>query len=174
MEHLLIPYKRAAMLKDKALAALEKRLKCSIKVVNGNEVVIEGSPYDEYNAKNVIQAFGRGFEMDATYKLLSEEYFFEQINLKDVFHTKDQILRVKARIIGKEGKAKEYIESVSGVQLAIFGSTVSMIGKIDEIQVAKTALKVLIEGGMHKTAYRVMENERKKMRMEEYGRHDSG
>jgi ribosomal RNA assembly protein len=171
MEHILIPEKRAGLLKEKVLLDLSKKLRCKITLTNGNEVMIEGESYDEYNAKNVLQAFGRGFDLDSAYKLLIEDYFFEQINIKDVFHTKDQLERVKARIIGTEGKTKLYIESLSGVKLAIFGGTISMIGRIEEIQVAKTGIKVLIEGGMHKTAYRIMENEQKKIRSEEYGKH---
>lgn len=173
MEHLLIPQKRAGLLDEKTLKALAKRLGCRLSLENGNEVIIEGEPYNEYNAKNVLQAFGRGFPLDATYKLLGEDYFFEMINLKDMFRAKEQMMRVKARIIGKEGRAKEYIESVSGAQLSVYGSSISLIGRIDEIRVATSAIKVLLGGGMHKTAYRIMENEKRKVKSEQYG-HTTG
>ncbi len=159
MEQILIPEKRAELLDKKMLKGLRDRLGCKIEV-EGNQVTIEGEPYDEFNAKNVISAFGRGFELDKAYRLLNEEYYFQQINLKDAFHSKEQIMRVKARIIGTEGKAKEYIESVSGADIAIFGSSVSIIGKIDDLKVAEAAIRILIGGGTHKTAYMVMEKER--------------
>lgn len=166
MEQILIPTKRFVLLegdKQKLLKEFQKRLSCKITLSGESEVTIEGEPYDEYNAKQVIQAFGRGFEPKECYKLLSEDYYFEQINMKESFRKRDQLQRMKARVIGEEGKAKTYIESVSGAKLSIFGSTVSLIGKIDEITVAKAALNVLINGGKHKTAYHVMENEKRKV-----------
>lgn len=162
MEQILIPHKRAELIDKKMLKTLSDRLGCRIELEE-NVVSIEGEPYDEYNAKNVITAFGRGFELDKALKLLSDDYFFQQINLKDTFHSKEQIMRVKARIIGTEGKAKEYMESFSGAEIAVFGSSVCIIGKIDEVKVAESAIRILITGGKHKTAYMVMEKERRKL-----------
>ena len=162
MEHLLIPHKRAALLDKKTLDKLRERLNCKLELTD-NEITIEGEPYDEYNAKNVIQAFARGFELGKAYRLLNEDIFFNQINLKDLFKSRDQLMRVKARIIGEEGRAKEYIESVSGAEIAVFGGTVSTIGTVDELKVANSAIQVLIDGGMHKTAYIVMDKEKQKI-----------
>ena len=164
MEHLLIPHKRAEMLDEKAIRGLEARLSCRIQKED-NDMIIEGKPYDEYNAKNVIQAFARGFDLNKAYRLLNENVFFQQVNLKDMFRSRDQLARVKARIIGKEGRAKEHIESVSGADVAVFGGTVSAIGTVDEIKVAMSAIQVIIDGGMHKTAYLVMDKEKQKIEM---------
>ncbi len=162
MEHILIPQQRAELLDEKAMAKLRDRLKCRIELEE-NDVSIEGEPYDEYNAKNVIQAFARGFDLNKAYRLLNEDVFFRQINLKDLFRSREQLARVKARIIGEKGKAKEYIESVSGADIAVFGGTVSTIGTVDELKVANAAIQVLIDGGMHRTAYIVMDKEKQKI-----------
>jgi ribosomal RNA assembly protein len=162
MEQILIPHKRAELLDKKMLKSLAERLGCKIELED-NVVTIDGESYDEFNAKNVITAFGRGFDLEKAYRLLGEEYFFQQINLKDAFGSKEQIMRIKARIIGTDGKAKEYIESVSGADISIFGSSVSIIGKIDDLKVAEAAIRMLIGGGTHKTAYMVMEKERIKL-----------
>lgn len=167
MEQILIPHKRAELIDKKLLAELRNRLGCRLELEE-NQITIDGEPYAEYNAKNVLTAFGRGFGLDKAYKLLNEDYFFEQINLKDMFRSEDQIVRVKSRIIGTDGRAKEYIESVSGADIAIFGSSISLIGKIDEIKVADAAIRILIGGGTHKTAYRIMEKERTKLNGEVY------
>ena len=161
MEHILIPHKRAELLDKKTIERIEERLRCSINI-DDNELTITGQPYDEYNAKNVLQAFGRGFELSKAYKLLNEDYFFQLINLKDIFGSKEQMMRIKARIIGTDGRAKGYIESVSGAELSIFGSSVSMMGRADELKVADSAIRILIDGGTHKTAYKVMEKEKRK------------
>ncbi len=168
MEHILIPHKRASLLDKKTLERLEDRLKCSVDLTD-NEVTINGQPYDEYNAKNVLQAFGRGFEISKAYKLLDEDYFFQTINLKDEFRNPDQLARVKARLIGSDGKAKEYIESVSGAEIVVYGNTISTIGRIDEVRIADAAIKILVGGGTHKTAYAVMEKEKRKINSETHG-----
>jgi len=163
MEHILIPEKRAAVLR-RILPKASEALSCRIELSDGNEVVIDGEPYAEYNAKNVMQAFGRGFPMSTAYKLLDDGYFFKYINLKDVLRSEDQIRRIKARIIGREGRTKEYIQDVSGAAVSIYGNTVGLIGTNEEIDTAIGALQVLIEGGTHKKAYRIMESIRRKHR----------
>ena len=165
VQQVLIPTKRAKLLKNKLLLdSIEKRLNCKIHLEEENQVVIEGEAYEEYNAKNIISAFGRGFEIDQAYSLLSEEYFFTPINLKEIFRNKEQLMRIKGRIIGENGKTKEYIESVSGAKLCIYESTVSLIGTIDQIKIANVAINILLEGGTHKKAYRVMEKARREQR----------
>lgn len=161
MEVLLIPEKRAKLLLAE-LESVRKKLKCKIELDNENEVRIEGDPYDEYTARNVIEAFGRGFDFSDAYKLLSDDYFFKYISLKEMFKSKEQAKRIKARIIGTEGKAKEYMQEVSGARIAVYGSTVGIIGRIDEVEIATSALQVLLEGGTHKKAYRIMESTRRK------------
>lgn len=162
MEHLLIPHKRAALLDDKAMGRLRERLRCKIELYE-NELTIEGESYDEYNAKNVLQAFARGFELDKAFRLLNEDVFFQMTNLKDLFKNREQLQRIKARIIGEKGRAKEYIESMSGADIAVFGGTVSTIGTVDELKVANAGIQVIIDGGMHKTAYIVMDKEKQKI-----------
>ncbi len=162
MEQITIPHSRAAELSS-MLESLSKRLGCSIELREGNEVLINGNGYNEYNARNVIQAFGRGFEIKKALRLLDEEYFFKYIRLKDAYGNKKQMLRVKARLIGEDGRAKEHIEEVSGAEIEIYGDTVGIIGKINELGIALPAIEVLMEGGTHKKAYRVMEAARRKL-----------
>lgn len=163
MEQILIPQRRIASLR-RMLSKAEQTLGCKLEISEGNEVVINGDGYAEYNAKNVIQAFGRGFSMNQAYKLLDETYFFKYINLKDILKNEEQIKRIKARIIGTGGKTKEYIESVSDATLSIYGNTVGMIGTTEQLAIATGGLQILVEGGTHKKAYRVMEGIRRKYR----------
>ncbi len=165
MEHILIPEKRAKLL-EKLLGNVEKMLSCKIKMVEGNEVVINGDAYSEFNAKNVIQAFGRGFELEKAYKLLSEDYFSKYVNFKDFFSNEEQIRRIKARVIGSSGKTKLYIEELSGADISIYGNTIGMIGKAGELTIASAGLQILLEGGNHKKAYNIMERMHRKLKEE--------
>jgi ribosomal RNA assembly protein len=163
MQQFLIPTKRAKLLEDRALLdSVSERLACGIEVRNGNEVVITGEAYDEYNAKNVLLAFGRGFDIHKAYKLLSEDYFFESADMKAMFKNEDRVRRIKARIIGSEGRAKSYMQSVSGADMVVYGDTVSMIGTIEELKIMRSALDVLLDGGTHKKAYTIMEKMKKR------------
>jgi ribosomal RNA assembly protein len=143
------------------LASVCKRLGCKIEVKDSNEVIISGGAYEEYNARNVVQAFGRGFDIDKAYKLLSDDYFFESIDMKGIFKNEEQIRRIKSRIIGREGKAKSYMQEVSGADLAIYGNTISIIGTVEETKIVRSALNVLLNGGTHSKAYVIMEKTKK-------------
>jgi len=168
MQQLLVPKKRAEKLRAH-LGELSSKLKCKISIEDENIIVLDGDSYDEYNAKNVIAAFGRGFDLNSSFRLLSEDYFFKSINLKEIFKSKDRIIMVEGRIIGKDGRSKRYIEAVSGAKISVFGGTISLIGTNEEIAIAESAINVLIDGGTHKKAYRVMEAARK--RFGAYGKH---
>lgn len=165
MEHILIPEKRAKLL-GKMLGGVGSRLSCKITVVDGNEVAISGDAYSEFNAKNVIQAFGRGFEMEKAYKLLNEDYFSKYVSFKDFFGNEEQIRRIKARVIGSSGKTKLYMEELSGADISIYGNTIGMIGRAGELKIASAGLQVLLEGGNHKKAYNIMERMHRKLRDE--------
>ncbi|MGA3020784.1 MAG: hypothetical protein ABSD68_02445 [Candidatus Micrarchaeales archaeon] len=163
MQHLIIPLKRAELLNKQLLGLICKRLECSVQLHNGNELVIEGDALSEYNAMNVMHAFARGFDFNTACKLLSDDYFFESIDLKEALKNQSHIRRIKARIIGKEGKTKSYVQSVSGVDLMIYGDTVSLIGRVNDIKVALAAINVLLESGTHNKAYTLMEKTRRRM-----------
>ncbi len=167
MQHLLIPKERIkALNKDKALQTLKERLGCKIEISNENEISIDGEAYDEYNARNVLSAFGRGFDEKTSLKLLEDDFFFTSINLKEEFKIPKSIHRMKARLIGLDGKTKTYIESVSGVSISIYGNTISFIGSVEDIKIANSAIEILLEGGTHKKAYAVMERLRRKAKEE--------
>jgi ribosomal RNA assembly protein len=160
MEHILIPEKRAESL-SKIIKEVSKVLNCRLEIVDGNNITVTGEAYDEYNARNVIQAYGRGFDINDAYKLLGEEIFFKFTDLKDFFRNDEQRRRIRARMIGREGKTKLYIEEISGAKIAIYGNTIGMIGTVEQLRIASAALQVLVEGGTHKKAYNIMERMRR-------------
>ncbi len=158
MEQIYIPKERLGLLRDrKTRTLLERICDCSISMESDEFVEITGSPYAEFIAKNVIFAFGRGFDVEAARLLLNEEYYFSSIDLKDALGGEKRIARIKGRVIGENGRTKRYIESVSAVKMSVYGDTVSFIGSTNEIKEAETAVNTLIEGGTHRLAYLRME-----------------
>ncbi|MFW5902419.1 MAG: KH domain-containing protein, partial [archaeon] len=67
------------------------------------------------------------------------------------------INRVKSRIIGKEGKTRNTLEKLSKTHISIKGKTVSIIGEIDRINLAKRGLLKLIQGTPHSAVYKELE-----------------
>ncbi|MEM0200855.1 MAG: hypothetical protein QXD23_00420 [Candidatus Micrarchaeaceae archaeon] len=163
MEIIFIPNKKISGV-YKVIDKLEKRLDCKIDILDESRIKIDGKPYDEYNLKNIIIAISMGFTLNHSYKLLNDEYFFKYIDLKDLIKKDSELKRIKARLIGTEGKTKNYIEDVSGAVIALQENTLGIIGTTEQLNIATSALQILVEGGTHKKAYRIMESLRKKYR----------
>jgi ribosomal RNA assembly protein len=112
--------------------------------------------------KEVFRAFGRGFDIEDALNLLDEKYFFDSIEVKDYAgkSAKRQIV-LKGRVIGKKGKMRKRIEELTNVKIAVYGKTVSIIGKWEDLQIAKRAIEMLLSGASHGSVYRFLE-ERKR------------
>jgi len=152
-----IPQKRINILKkdDRLKDKIEEFTKTKIGL--NDDVSIEGESVDVFQAKNVIKAFGRGFDLDDCFYLLEDEYGLEIINLSEFTKSKERLKVLKGRIIGTGGKTKKYIEKYTDVKTSIFGKTVAIIGKWDKIIVAREAIMKLIQGCTHQTLYRWLE-----------------
>ncbi len=160
MQQLYITKERIKSLRSdrKILKQVEKACHCKVAIADDGTVEISSKDaFEEFNARNIVQAFGRGFDIEVALTLTNPDVYFRAIDLGQVEHRKERIRQLKARIIGIGGKAKHYMESVSGSHISIYGDTVSMIGGISQIAEAETAINTIIDGGTHKTAYIRME-----------------
>jgi len=157
-----IPQKRMGILKkDKKLRDKIEEF-TNIKIELNDEVSIEGESVNVFQTKNIIKAFGRGFDLDDCFYLLEDEYGLEIINLSEFTKSKERLKVLKGRIIGTGGKTKKYIEKYADVKTSIFGKTVAIIGKWDKIYIAREAIMKLIQGCAHQTLYRWLERQAKK------------
>ncbi len=160
MEEVLIPRKRIEFMTGSGAGdRITKLCGCRIDASgNDNSVRISGEgAYSEFMAKNIITAIGRGFDVDTACLLAKDGYYFSYIDLKQAFGGEKRMLQVKARIIGRDGKTKRYIESLTSVKMSVYGHTVGFIGHIGEIEEAETAVRTLMEGSTHRLAYGRME-----------------
>ena len=87
----------------------------------------EAGSYDPVKAMklpDVVKAIGRGMAPDAAISLLQDDHFFELVDLRDyVGKRSNQQRRIRARIIGREGKIRKLIEQLTGTQISIYNST---------------------------------------------------
>ena len=157
-----IPQKRMDILKK--YKELKERIEefTNTKIELDDGVTIEGEGLNVFQAKNVIKAFGRGFDLDDCFYLLEDEYGLDIINLSEFTKSKERLKTLKGRIIGTGGKTKKYIEKYTDVKTSIFGKTVGIIGKWDKINIAREAIMKVIQGCSHQTLYRWLERQAKK------------
>lgn len=157
-----IPRQRIKILKtDRRLVEKIEKLSDS-KIKLNEEVSIECEDVLKLlRVKEVIKAFGRGFDIEVALNLLDEEYYLEVIDIKDFAgKSRSRLITLKGRVIGTEGKTKKLIEKFADVKISIHGKTISIIGKWDRVIIAKKAVEMLLLGSLHSSVYRFLEKER--------------
>lgn len=128
-------------------------------------------PLAVWKSRYIVKAIGRGFNPEISLKLMGDETLLEIINLPDyVGKSKKAIMRQKARIIGKEGRTKDIIIDMTGVDISIYGKTVAIIGGMEQIHIAKEAVEMILNGVRHKTVYAFLEKKSRDMKIQEFHR----
>ncbi len=119
-----------------------------------------------FKAKDVVTALGRGFSPEHAFRLIrDEEAVLDMLDLRAIFEKSEaDIKRVKGRIIGMNGKTRTIIEELTDVHVAVYGHTVAIIGTMEQVQVAREAIEMLIKGSMHGTVYRFLHRKRRELK----------
>lgn len=172
---LLIPKARVGALVGEAgrtKRRIEDELDCRIKVDEEGGVEIRcRDPLLLLRAKLVIQAIGRGFSTEDALLLVDESFMLEVINIEEEVGKKG-LERMRGRLIGREGSTRKKIEETTDTKLAIYGKTVSIIGKRKDIIAARRAIDSILGGATHGAAYAMMER-REKRKGEDTGESDN-
>lgn len=120
-----------------------------------------------FKALEMVNAIGRGFSPDNAMQLLQGE---NTLHIMDISafggKSKNQIERMRGRLIGEKGKARRNIENLSHTHISIYGRTVSIIGSTKDLKLAADALASLLAGSMHGAVYGRLESARRKARLE--------
>jgi ribosomal RNA assembly protein len=89
----------------------------------------------------------------------------ELVDLRGAFGKSEADLkRVKGRIIGMNGKTRRIIEVLTDANVAVYGHTVGVIGTLEQVQVAREAIEMLVKGSMHSTVYRFLHRKRRELK----------
>lgn len=164
IDFISIPEQRMKLLKTnrKLVKRLEELGDVKIKLAEDISIECE-DPIRAICAKNVIKAFGRGFDFDDALYLLDDAYELCIIDAKDFAGKSPRRLEdLRGRVIGRDGKTKNIIEKLTDAKLSIYGKTISIIGKWDCVQFARQAICMLLEGRRHGTVYKFLEENIKK------------
>jgi ribosomal RNA assembly protein len=163
MEELRIPMRRIGALigsKGSIKRKIEELGTVTIEInSNDGTVLIEdlanSNQEKTLKAIDCVKAIARGFSPENALKLFENENFvFDLINLTEFDLKTSKAMQVKkARVIGTHGKAREEIEKSSGALISIQGKTIAFIGTIQQIDLAKRAVEMLLEGAKHSTVF---------------------
>lgn len=159
-EYVLIPEERMKILENKRLEYNRKiRNFFDVKISVGDEVEIEGDDSLEVmRTKEVVKAFGRGFDFEDALDLVDEDYMLEVVTMSEfIGKSRKRQTTMRGRVIGTEGKSKNIVEKYSGAKIAVYGKTVSIIGKWENIRVAREAIEMLLSGAKHSTVFTFLE-----------------
>lgn len=163
---LMIPQERIAVLIGKegeTKKLIEEQTHCKLNVSAEGEVTITGEDgLALYTCKEVVKAVARGFNPKIALILTKPDYTLEIIDIKDIAgKSKNDVQRLKGRVIGKSGKSREELERLTDTYISIYGKTIGIIGEVDQVVIARQGIAKLLEGAMHSTVYRFLEKKKK-------------
>ena len=121
-----------------------------------------GDPSLLFRAKDTVTAIGRGFSPEQAFRLLrNDDDIFDFIDLRAIFgRSEADIKRVKGRIIGANGKTRKLIEELTDASVVVYGHTIGFIGTFEQVEVARNAVQMLIDGSQHHKVYKYLQRKR--------------
>ncbi|MFB6214192.1 MAG: pre-rRNA-processing protein PNO1 [Candidatus Nanohaloarchaea archaeon] len=166
MKEVRIPEDRVAVLigeGGETKEEFEDVTDCSLEV-RDNVAKVDGEPIEEMNGQKVVKAIGRGFSPEKAFRLATEERTdLVIIDVNDYASTSNERERLKGRVIGRDGETRRHVEKEANIDIAIYGSTVGMIGRPVNIEVALESIRMLLQGSSHSTAYGYLEKNQTKI-----------
>jgi len=130
---------------------IEQKLGVEIKInANRGEIIIiasRGNIDNVLRAKMVITAISYGFSPANAFILIENpEYIFEVVDISDYARNRRDISRIKSRLIGRGGKIRMKFEDELSVRISIYDKYVAIIGRYDDVMVAKEAVLSICRG----------------------------
>ena len=166
---LKIPKDRVAVLigkKGEVKKEIESATKTKLNIDSKEgDVLISGKDaLNLYTTREIVKAIARGFNPEIAKLLLKPDYAFELISLNDYTgKNKSDEKRIKGRLIGSEGKSRKTVEELSETYICVYGKTVGMIGRVENVSIARKAVESIIRGSPNSKVYRWLESKRKEM-----------
>jgi len=176
---LKIPRERVGVLigpEGKTKKHIEEKLSVELQIDSeaGDVIIALAEKADDpstlFKAKDLVTAIGRGFSPEHAFRLVrDEEAMLDLIDLRSVFGKSDaDIKRVQGRIIGMNGKTRRIIEELTDTSVSVYGHTVGIIGTVEQVQIAREAIEMLVKGSMHGTVYRFLQRKRRELKKRKF------
>ncbi|MBS71565.1 MAG: RNA-processing protein [Thermoplasmata archaeon] len=170
-----VPKNRIAVLigkKGETRKGLEAAAKVSIDIDSSTgDVSIVWDPAKTDPVKmmkfpELIKAIGRGMSPKKAIKLMEDDCYFQLYDMKEwVGKQHLQQKRMRGRLIGSEGKIRRFIEQNTGCEMAVYGTTVVLIGDESGLPIASNAVERILRGSEHGTVIKALERERRDQKL---------
>ncbi|MCD6154719.1 MAG: RNA-processing protein [Candidatus Verstraetearchaeota archaeon] len=154
---------------------IEERTRVKLLIDSSSSSVIleldpkEANYEDMFKAKNVILAIAHGFSPQRAFRLFDEDQILDIINLTEfTFPSRNDLMRIKGRIIGERGKTRRMIEEFTNTFISVYDKYVAIIGEYESVLVARRALEMLINGAQHRKVYNYLQRERRRLKRREF------
>jgi ribosomal RNA assembly protein len=174
MQEVKIAGSRVGVLIGKAGATkkdLETKTHTTI-TVDSKEGLVKVEAADEntiplLRAVEIINAINRGFSPERAFEMIEDEdLLLDVIDLSAMAEGPRQLDRLRGRIIGKDGRAREQIEDMTDVEISVFGKTVALIGYPEQMKTARAAIDMLIEGVPHENVFAFLDKKKKESKQD--------
>ncbi len=170
-----IPKERIGVLvgpDGKVKREIEEKLQVELHVESGDggvEITLNENATDPsviFKAKDAVTAIGRGFPPENAFRIIrNEDTVFDSIDLRTIFgKSESDIKRVKGRIIGMNGKTRRTIEELTEADMVVYGHTIGLIGTFEQVDAARNAVQMLIQGSQHHTVYNFLQKKRRELK----------
>ena len=126
-------------------------------------------PLNVHTARKVINAINRGFNPVKAMKLIEDDYDLEVFNLFSLLgKSEKRIKRIKGRLIGRNGEMRKALERYTECYLSVYGKTASVIAVYENLQIARKAINMLIQGQPHHNVLKFLENKYNEKKKDEF------
>jgi|TARA_B110000881_G_C18585893_1_gene524773 ribosomal RNA assembly protein len=126
----------------------------------------EVDPIVRMKMPDVISSIGRGLAPKRALQLIQDDIFLRMYDIREwVGRQPNQIRRMRSRLIGTNGRIRTLIEELSGCEIAIYGSTVLVIGDNEGLAISGPAIESILRGSEHGTVLHGLEQDRRRQRL---------
>ena len=171
MQHVTIPQDRIGVLigeGGETMREIENRAEVRLDIdseTGAVKVESVGDPVTALKGPDIVKAIGRGFAPDDAFRLLEDDMMlFDLIDVGDVARNQNDLKRIKGRLIGENGRTRELMEELTGASVAIYGSTFGMIGAPQQVEAAREAAEMIVDGAPHGSVYSFLERKHNEMK----------
>ena len=104
----------------------------------------------------VLEALEFNFPFQIALLIKKEDFIFEKLNIKE-FTKRNDLSKVRARIIGKDGKVLKTLCDLTNCFFELKGNQLGIIGPAEEIKNAQNSCISIISGSKHSNVYKFLE-----------------
>ena len=149
--------------------ALEEKTHTTLTIDSEEGIVtIEGEETElALRGVEVINAINRGFSPERAFSLLEDEdLLLDIIDLSSSGDSPRHLDRIRGRIIGRDGTAREQIEHLTSTQISVLGKTVAIIGLPEPIRTTRAAIDMITRGVPHETVFAFLDKKKKEAKQD--------